>query len=729
MELADTPNTLNAPVAPGVPGDPTADPVFVEEQDHLSATYAKLQELERACAGRLAANREEMQQFKSTMDDELGADFDGDDIAMETYAEYAVMNNVVDSFNIAIDLDSETLKRLRILLAKPYFAKVRLQFPGKPEPRDVYLGSVGASDERRRQLVVDWRSPVAETYYSQQSGPMTYEANGRQISVDLLLRRQFDIERDELRSYFDTSVAIEDPMLLASLAHQRTSQLQAITATIQREQNQVIRHEDVPVLLVQGVAGSGKTSVMLQRIAYLLFKDRANLTADQVYLLSPNPVFERYIQNVLPELGEKNPHTMLWSELMERLGAGNRNLGAAVDPQTLAAIDERAADFELRPTDMREVRVGDRVLLTVEQVWKAVEKYSKSARGPRLMTLVEETLLEKLERKLDSLAGTEAVQDEMFDLDEEEQERVFGSAIDPVTDEELRECAARYLEVLCAPAFAAVENAEWLRLDRIAMRMLGENAVSGAEWLYLKMALTGKVNATARFVMVDEVQDYTAAQLMVLARYFSKAHFLLLGDENQAIRPGTASFAEMRSVFERARGEVGECRLMTSYRSSPEITALFASLADDGSRLEIASVQPSGDKPRIEAFATLDEYRDALVAAIRSWEGKPGLGAVVVGNRKRLHWMGRLLQEALGDRAPLVMGDGGRLPAEGTVLIDLGLAKGLEFDRVIVADAQAQEYPDDDLARRRLYTAVSRATKEVTVLAQGELTPLLAGGR
>ncbi len=506
------------------------DPVFAEEQDHLSATYAKLQELERACAGRLAANREEMQQFKSTMDDELGADFDGDDIAMETYAEYAVMNNVVDSFNIAIDLDSETLSRLRLLLAKPYFAKVRLQFPGRPEPRDVYLGSVGASDERRRQLVVDWRSPVAETYYSQQSGPMTYEANGRQISVDLLLRRQFDIERDVLKSYFDTSVAIEDPMLLASLAHQRTSQLQAITATIQREQNLVIRHEDVPVLLVQGVAGSGKTSVMLQRIAYLLFKDRANLTADQVYLLSPNPVFERYIQNVLPELGEKNPHTMLWSELMDRLGAGNRNLGASVDPEVLATIDERADGFGLLPTDMREVRVGDRVLLSVEQVWKAVERYAKSARGPRLMTLVEETLLEKLERKLDSLAGTEAVlsveqvwkaveryaksargprlmtlveetlleklerkldslagteavQDEMLELDEEEQERVFGGPIDPVTDEELRECASRYLEVLCAPAFAAVENAEWLRLDRIAMRMLGENTVSGAEWL------------------------------------------------------------------------------------------------------------------------------------------------------------------------------------------------------------------------------------------------------
>lgn len=703
------------------------DPIFESEQQHLSQTYAKLVGLERACAGRLEANRKEVQDFKATMDDELNTDFDGDDIAMETFAEYAVMNNVVDSFNIAIDLDSETLSRLRVLLKKPYFAKVTLQFPGKPHPRDIYLGATGAADEMHRQIVVDWRSPVAETYYSQQTGPMTYEANGRTVEVDLQLRRQFALERDRLDAYFDTSVAIEDPLLLASLANQRTSQLQAITATIQKEQNEIIRHADVPALLVRGVAGSGKTSVMLQRIAYLLFQQRASLTADQVYLISPNPVFARYISDVLPELGEKNPHTLLWSELMDRLGAGNRNLGADVNPEILERIDAEAPTFELAVNDMRELRVGERVLLSVEQIWKSVERFAGVGPGPRRMLLAEEDLAEKLTRKLAGLAQNEALQDEMLSLDEDEQERIFGHLINPVTEEDIEECARIYVDELYGGAFAELEQASWLRLDRIAMRMLGTSTVSGTEWLYLKMAITGKVDEAAKFVMVDEVQDYSVGQLMVLARYFSKAHFLLLGDPNQAIKPGTASFAEMKTVFEKARGQVDECRLMTSYRSSPEITALFASLVeDDAERMEIASVQRPGVAPTLVVCDDLEAYRGALIGAIEAMGGHEGLGAVVVASRKRATWLHKQLVEAMGEQAPLLMREGMRLPDGGVILIDLPLAKGLEFDRVVVADAQAEEYPLTELARRRLYTAISRATQEVTVLSQGPLTPLLA---
>ena len=336
------------------------DPVFAEEQGHLSQTYDKLLSLERSLDERLQANLKEVQKFKNDMGEELSQDFDrlAADVSMETYASIDAMNSVVDSFNLAVDMDAENLARVRQLLHQPYFAKVRLKFAHRSEPRDIYLGSTGVTDENHRQLVVDWRSPVAETYYSQQTGPMTYEANGRTISVDLQVRRQFDIERDQLRAYFDTTVAIEDPMLLASLSQTRSSQLQAITATIQKEQNLVIRHEDVPALLVRGIAGSGKTSVMLQRIAYLLFRERARLNADQVYLITPNPVFERYIWDVLPALGEKNPRTLQWSQFMEKVGPGQRSLGNDVSPQTLARIDEGVAALELAPTDMREIRVG-----------------------------------------------------------------------------------------------------------------------------------------------------------------------------------------------------------------------------------------------------------------------------------------------------------------------------------------------------------------------------------
>lgn len=712
-----------------------ADPVFEEEQRHLAQTHAKLAELARDVDARLAANLREARKFKEDSGDELSTDVGADyDVSMETYSAYAMMDNVVDSFNLAIDTDARKLADLRRLLSKPYFAKVTLQFPGRPKPRDIYLGSVGAADEMHRQIVVDWRSPVAETYYNQQNGPMTYEANGREVQVDLKVRRQFDLEGARLKAYFDTTVAIEDPMLLASLAARRGSQMQAITATIQREQNAVIRHADVPCLLVRGVAGSGKTSVMLQRIAYLLFRSRETLTADQVYLISPNPVFSRYIRNVLPELGEKNPRTVMWSELMERLGPGDRSLGADVPLSTFRRIDEGIGSLRLEQGDVREVRAGEHVLLSCEQIWRCVERYMARGvpAGERLALMVEEDLVEKLDRKVATMAGDDDVQNEMLSLSDDEQERVFGGPVNPVEEDEVKECTRAYLDDLCASAYEQVESGDWLRFDRIGMRLTGELSLSAIEWIYLKVRLTGKCDEAAKFVMVDEVQDYSAGQLAVLARYFSRAHFLLLGDPNQAIRPQSASFEDIRAVFEQARGSVEECELTTSYRSTPEITRLFWSLApDDGMR--VSSVQPAGDAPEVRACAGLDEYRLALVDAVRAMraalgEGEGGgLGAVIVNSRQRLKWMDGLLREAMGEEAPVAMRDGAQLPESGPVLIDLDLAKGLEFDYVVVADAQAEEFPDTPLARRRLYTAVSRATKRVRILAQGELTPLLAG--
>ncbi len=715
-----------------------ADPVFAQEQEHLAATHAQLVELERITSERLEANLREAQEFKENSDDELSTDAGVTDVgtdwdvSMETYSAYAMMNNVVDSFNLAIDADTQKVANLRRLISKPYFAKVSLQFSGKPAPRDIYLGSVGAADEMHRQFIVDWRSPVAETYYNQQTGPMTYEANGRTVKVDLKLRRQFDVDGARLKSYFDTTVAIEDPMLLASLAARRGAQLQAITATIQREQNAIIRHADVPALLVRGVAGSGKTSVMLQRIAYLLFQQRATLNADQVYLVSPNPVFARYIKNVLPELGEKNPRTVLWGELMDRLGPGDRSLGADVPLEVFERIDALTPAFALEPADVREVRAGEHVLLSADQIWKCMERYLRRSvpAGARLALMVEEDLLEKLDRKVSSMVGEDAVQNEMLNLSDDEQERVFGHPVNPVEDDEVRECTQAYLDDLCAEAYAQVERGDWLRIDRIGMRMLGTLSLSAIEWIYLKVCLTGKTDDTAKFVMVDEVQDYSAGQLMVLARYFSRAHFLMLGDPNQAIRPGTASFEEIAHVFERARGGVQECALMTSYRATPEITSLFARLAPADEQMQISSVQPSGAEVAMHDYADAAEYRAALGQAVRAMraalgQAGGGLGAVVVNTRQRLKWMDGALREDLGADAPVALRDGAGLPEGGVVLIDLDLAKGLEFDRVLIADAQAEEFPDEPLARRRLYTAISRATKSVEIIAQGELTPLL----
>lgn len=699
------------------------DPVFAEEQTHLSETYATLSRMERAIEDQMAKTRLAAEEDKKNMADELASNFASEGEAQETYIEYANMNSVIDGYNALQASNADKLSRIHTLKVQPYFAKVVLQFKPGTAPKELYIGNVGISDESYRRLVVDWRSPVAEVYYNQSNGPTSYRANGRTINVDLTLRRQFDIYEDELRAYFDTTVAIQDELLLASLSRQRTDKMQAITTTIQKEQNTVIRHEDTPALLVNGVAGSGKTSVLLQRIAYLFYQHRESLDPREVFLITPNPVFRSYIDNVLPDMGEHNPNLITWDELAARLTPPGRSFdGLEAREELLARIDEAITDLRFDEKDFRDVKSHGMKLITAQQIARTAKKFKNIPDGPRLVALMREELEERLASRLGQLAGSEEAQDEVAELSHDEQIAYFGEPTIMEDEERARDFTLRYLQQRHAGAFDAVRDDLWLRVDRIGKRLLGVEDLSFLEWLYLKIACTGMGNDEAKYVMIDEVQDYTPAQLAVLTRYFSRAHFLLLGDENQAIKPNTASFAQVKDVFLRHRGTVDECRLMTSYRSTPAITALFARLASVEDGMSISSVQRDDVEPEITAFADENAYREALKAAVSEGTSEEGLTAVIANDETHL---AQLADALSGAESVRVITEGEKLPRSGIVAITLPFAKGLEFDRVVIANANAEAFPDEPLARRRLYTAISRATERITILANGELTPLL----
>jgi DNA helicase-2/ATP-dependent DNA helicase PcrA len=207
---------------------------------------------------------------------------------------------------------------------------------------------------------------------------------------------------------------------------------------------------------------------------------------------------------------------------------------------------------------------------------------------------------------------------------------------------------------------------------------------------------------------------------MVLARYFTGAHVLLLGDANQATTEGTASFDEMRRIFAATHEQVEYLELTTSYRSSPEITELFARLMPEEQRRSLSSVRAAGVVPRLIEVPERDAYVATIAGLVDEAAAGEGLVAVVVDNPARASWLAR----QLGDRVRLLDARE-TLPTRGVVLMELRLAKGLEFDQVIIADAQEEVYPDTPLARHRLYTAISRAMHQVCLVAQGPMTPLL----
>ena len=701
---------------------PADDPIMAEEQAHLDEIYAKLTAMRDDLAAELEHGHEGAAADLRELSDEIRPDFGGAaDEVMETLAAIETLNAVIDAYNQYHDFSVDKLRRLLLLLRQPYFAKVRLKMSPDRPARDVYIGAAGMTDEHSRPLIVDWRNPVAETYYNQENGQTSYTVNGRTRTVELELRRQFDITRDHLNMYFDTTVAIEDSLLLGALRRHHSEKLKDITATIQREQNQVVRHADVPALLVNGIAGSGKTSVMLQRIAYLLYGERETLSASQVHLFGPNAVFEHYIDNVLPSMGESNPQVYTWRDFCEAQGAGGRDLGEDTDPACLEKLESDISSLFLTADDLREIRCDGTVLLKVASVKSAVAKFARFGVGPRFCALVTDELHDRVSRRIASMARDEELQEEMLGLDVDDQVRFFGETVSPENEQETVALTRRGLEQVFAGAHDEVDRLAWLKLDRVAMRMLGKPSVSASEWLYLRLLVTGRGDTDARYVMIDEVQDYTVAQLMVLSRHFSRAHFLMLGDEHQAIREGTASFAQIRELFGRTHGQVDECRLLTSYRSSPEITTLFSGLVEHDAPVKLASVHRAGVAPHIEALPGRDEFLAALRKQVAAAHEMEGLTALVAADDGAVSWLAKQLR----DCDVTVIKNNNELPAAGVVLMSLRLAKGLEFDQVIIPDASAETYPDTPLARRRLYTAVSRAMHGVTLLAQDELTPLV----
>ena len=843
--------------------------IYEEEQTHLSEVYERLRRMNEELEKRIENLNATAAEEKKDIMTNLRYDEADDEVLLESYGEIETWNRYIDTYNIRSEVLSSRLKNVKLLLASPYFARVTLQYEDEEDetPEDYYIGRSGVSDEHHEPIVLDWRSPIAETYYNQAIGETHYEVDGRRIPVNLLLRRQYDIEHDRLNAYFDTSMAIEDPLLIQTLSRRHSDKMQDITVTIQKEQNAVIRHRDVPVMLVSGIAGSGKTSVLLQRIAWLFYQKRETLRPENVYLLTLNPVFRQYIDDVLPDLGEKNPVTLTWMEFLRMVHCPIEDPGLMTMAQSLRRIDEELPNLRLTAEDLRPIKTRQgkkkRTVFRREQVLEILHRYDdRFPLGVRLVQVTASELEEEARKELrrkkwkkpdngETSLWEDEEEDEILpadtsrsigtrandrfghyysqeedalrsaadssDADAGEHDGRTGPASDASTgsggsgagknwnDNSAGSAVGRNgtgtegghsaptrgeeneMQTRFSGTFQMIRDCEWLDINHIGQRLLGKEKLTSIEWLYLKMALTGECERNAQYVCIDEIQDYTLAQLMVLSRYFVNARFLLLGDEYQAIRSDTASFAQIHDLFDMHKRRVTEFTLDTSYRATPEITALFAGLLPPERRLNAVSVRREGSAPDIRVLPTDTALADALreklgmdatgkkpsgnpakaqasspspstaqglspaaanagltTAQAEDPTGNPspsskaplsapfnigteteresaGLTAMICSNKSSL----KHIQRLLGNNAPDVVGGDVPLPKEGAFLITLANAKGLEFDRVILPDVTAKEYPDDELSRHRLYTAISRATQHITILASGRLTPLL----
>ncbi len=673
--------------------------IFEKEQEHLNRTYDKLLEMKDKLESQISELNKKAVEDKNDIRDNMRFDYADIETTMETLTELEVWNRYIDTYNVESSSLSKRLATVNKLLQSPYFAKIQLQFDPSEEPENYYIGRAAISENGYDQMIVDWRSPVAEVYYNQETGPTHYTVEDREIPVDLKLRRQFDLEKNKLNAYFDTQIAIEDPMLIKSLSQAHSDKMQAITSTIQKEQNTVIRYPDVPVLLVDGIAGSGKTSVLLQRIAYLFYQKRKTLRPDQVCLMTLNPVFRDYIDNVLPDLGETNPLTITWREYLEMVSVPfSFDETDYTDAESLNKIHDTLPTLVPEVEDFFDITQRTSVVMTKSEVLSLVNKFSKFPMGVRLFQTSSDELEQRVKNALHNMdKDNESESDSVAKSDSAEDNR---------------------LENDYGGALSEIRHFGWINFTHIAQRILGHSQITAAEWLYTKMELTGECDRNMRYVMIDEVQDYTKAQLMVFKKYYPNARLLLLGDEYQAIREGTISFKEIEEMAGEEGKEFVSLPLMTSYRSSPEITDMFASILPEEKKMLVSSVKRPGEKIYVKACNSDSEYYDELKSHIAKLQGKDGLTAVIFRDQYSLE----RISATLGNDAPITISEHDALPKEGAFMIELALAKGLEFDNVILADVDTKSYPDTDLGKHCLYTAISRATRHLVVLSKGEMS-------
>lgn len=673
------------------------------ERDHLELTKERLTLAIRRIDDAVRQFSSELQEKKQYLHEHQSGLDEADLVAADQS-----INRMAYTGEAAVARKRKLLK----LVQSPYFGRIDFAAAGQPAA-PVYIGIHSFLDERLRQNVIyDWRAPISSLFYDYELGEATYETPAGTVRGTIELKRQYKIRDGRLELLLENDVNIHDEVLQRELAKSSDDKLKTIIATIQRDQNAVIRNDTDSVMVIQGVAGSGKTSIALHRIAFLLYRFRETLTARDVLIISPNKVFADYISNVLPELGEEHLPELGMEELAaDLLGPQHRfqtffeqvaALLAAPDPAFVARIQFKASFEFLSKLNQYLVYVENNYFAFKDlQLGRLV--VPAAFMQSRLKTYHRVPLLKRLPLVADDVRTY--VRDATRRKLTGEEKSTIGEAM-------ARLFRFRSVLDLYQDFYHWLGQPELFRYD--PSRPLEYADVFPL--IYLRIRLEGLSGYDhVKHLLVDEMQDYTPVQYAVLGRLFS-CRKTILGDISQTVNPYSASSAE---AIERIFPQAEVVRLYRSYRSTVEITAFAQRIAPTPG---LVPLDRHGPAPSVQHFATPAAELAALRALLAT---RPGTGAPSVGIIcKTMRQASRLHHELQLSEVQLLTPDSTTF-REGIVLTTAYLAKGLEFDEVIVPFASAQNY-QTEVDRSMLYVACTRAMHRLTLTHCGTASPLVA---
>lgn len=652
------------------------------------------------------------------------------------------------------------------MLSSPYFGRIDFLENGEKKAEKCYIGVSSLIDDNCDFLVYDWRAKISSMFYDYEIGDAQYDCPEGTIKGKITLKRQYKINNGKIEYMFDSSLKIDDEVLQNILSKSSDDKMKTIVTTIQKEQNKIIRNEKYKNLIVQGPAGSGKTSIALHRIAYLLYRHRDKINSKNIVIFSPNDIFNDYISNVLPQLGEENMlqttfkdymHAALgrgftkesYCQMMEYILTSKKNdtykkrinsIKFKTSVEFIDILKRYILYVENKDRSFRDIYFKDRLVISSRDIKELYSndyvnlplKRRLQKMKDRIFFLLEPYKKERIEEitnELYEIGGyldNAEIVERSKSIVEKEMKDIYNE-VNRITNFDLVDIYKELFEKLelfydnshNENTLDIINEIKTFTLKSLNAKML--HYEDQIPMLYLKGVMGDIPKASEiKYVIIDEAQDYTPLQYEIFLQIFKSANMTILGDIAQSINPfmNVGGYNNILNIFPKENTCI--INLTKSYRSTKEITKFSRKILDKDINGEW--IERSGEKVSFVKLKTERELKDKILEDIKKYKDKDYKS---IGIITRTAKEAKEVYSFLKDKTPTkaILKDDDEY-VNGVLVIPSYLAKGLEFDVVLVHNVGKDSYNCGE-ERLLLYTIITRALHVLNLYYCDDVTPLL----
>lgn len=664
------------------------------------------------------------------------------------------------------EFERKLVDKYEKMISSPYFARMDFKEGGEEKAEKYYVGISNLIDEDFNFLIYDWRAPVSSMFYDYEIGSANYKCPDGIINGKISMKRQYKISDGKIDYMFDSNIKIDDEVLQDILSKSSDNKMKAIVTTIQREQNKAIRNEKYKNLIVQGPAGSGKTSVALHRIAYLLYKHRDTITSKNIVIFSPNNIFNDYISNVLPQLGEENMLQTTFKEYMHKVleEVGDKEDYCAMMETIFGDNSEQSYDIRIKSLkfkssaefvnllkiyikhlekvgrDFKDITLRGKTIISAVEIQELFYKdYKRLPLKRRLEKLkqrilyviepYEKTLVDKAVKEMEEF-GEYLDKDEIVKRSKSLVNRDINSIINEVKEKtkfDLMDCYKAFyedLEDFLKMVNIKYDNESIREIKRYTLENLRAKKINYEDQialLFIKGAV-GDIPKTEEvtYVIIDEAQDYSPLQYEIFNQLFNKTNKTILGDISQSINPymNVESYNNVVNILKPEDTSI--INLTKSYRSTMEITKFSRKILNE--EIHDEYVERSGEWPELTGFLDEEDINKRIVEEVKAYkgDGQNSIG-IITKNVDEAQRVYNYLRDRINVK--MIVSEDDEY-VNDILIIPAYLAKGLEFDVVMIYNASDLKYKDEE-DRLLLYTACTRALHVLNIFYLRNVSSLL----